>query len=484
MAAESQFLGTARVMAANALVELWRRGALLGDSLSAALMVRAPDRANDDSAFARQLAYTSVRRGATIDAILSRVAKYQPERVSPLLRAILHVATTQLVFLDFVPDFAAVDEAVNHAKRAAGAKSGGMVNAILRNLLRARTEKRTVWDANNVNLVRVSFHEACSFDVRIFDEESNSAAAPSGCGAAVWKLLTDCFEEGVARQIAWASTAEPPLVLWPREIVAESNEVSPRFLQGAALREAGGAALFEEAYAQDVSARESALFAMVTCGDRVLDFCAAPGGKSVVLRQCLQGRGLLVACDVDARRMAALCRTLGVEECTNVDEGTFSGDFRDAHNARLGPPLGAGGSDCAAAGVRTDVVLINRDQPLPAEWLNAFAVVFVDVPCSNSGVLARRPEARLRLDEKHFVSLHKLQREIIERAHRCVRPGGRLVYSTCSILRRENEAFVREFLAVSPSFSLAEERLTLPQWGPESSDWRDGAYVARLVRKG
>jgi 16S rRNA (cytosine967-C5)-methyltransferase len=106
----------------------------------------------------------------------------------------------------------------------------------------------------------------------------------------------------------------------------------------------------------------------------------------------------------------------------------------------------------------------------------------VDAPCSNTGVVARRPEARLGLTTRKLRSLVRVQETLLRRAGEMVREGGRLIYSTCSLELEENERVVEAFCAQSPGWSLVGEATLLPSWGPRLSDWRDGGYVARLVR--
>lgn len=178
----------------------------------------------------------------------------------------------------------------------------------------------------------------------------------------------------------------------------------------------------------------------------MLDLCAAPGGKTLTLAMQMADHGEVVACDVSAERLARVT----------------------ANVVRLGLRC-----------VRTCVV-----SQTAAENLGTFDRAIADVPCTNTGVIALRPEARLgRLDAK-LAGLIPLQRAILVRAASQVRPGGGLVYSTCSLEPEENEQQVAWFLAAHPAWRLDGQVTTLPGWGPRLADWRDGGYAARLLRRG
>ena len=112
-----------------------------------------------------------------------------------------------------------------------------------------------------------------------------------------------------------------------------------------------------------------------------------------------------------------------------------------------------------------------------------FDAALVDVPCSNTGVIARRPEARLGLAPEKLKSLVRVQKGLIRKAARSVRPGGRLVYSTCSLEPEENESVVGGFLTGHSDWRLDVQQTTLPAWGPRCADWCDGGFAARLVRE-
>src|SRR5262249_30403221 len=159
-------------------------------------------------------------------------------------------------------------------------------------------------------------------------------------------------------------------------------------------------------------------------GSRVLDLCAAPGGKTTHLAELMQDRGEIVACDVDGRRLGILegqCRRLGV---TIVQTRRLDGNEE--------PPAGL------------------------------FDAVLADVPCSNTGVLGRRPEVRWRLTPKDFQRLVPLQTKLLLEAAERVRPGGAVVYSTCSIEPEENEQVVRAVLQGMPHLQLEAEEVQRP----------------------
>ena len=177
-------------------------------------------------------------------------------------------------------------------------------------------------------------------------------------------------------------------------------------------------------------------------GERVLDLCAAPGTKTTHLAELADDAAEIVACDADPSRLQSVAA--GVE--------------------RIG--LGS---------VRT--VLCDGTRP-PEDLLGAFDAVLVDAPCSNTGAMNRRAEARWRLSPEALRELAEKQQMLLRGGGRCLRPGGRLVYSTCSLLREENEEIVRGLLDEG-RFGLAEERLTLPVRGA-----RDGGYAAVLEFRG
>jgi 16S rRNA (cytosine967-C5)-methyltransferase len=189
---------------------------------------------------------------------------------------------------------------------------------------------------------------------------------------------------------------------------------------------------------QDLSAMKVAPAVQVAPGMRVLDLCAAPGGKSTHLAEIMDGTGEVVACDIDEGRLAS------IRELAD----------------RLGHAL-----------VRTQRIDAERAESLPE---GPFDAVLADVPCSNTGVLGRRPEARWRLKPEDIQELVVVQSRLLRLALDRVRPGGVVVYSTCSIEPEENAGIVRRILGERPGVKLEAEEATAP--GQPS----DGSYWARL----
>lgn len=179
-------------------------------------------------------------------------------------------------------------------------------------------------------------------------------------------------------------------------------------------------------------------------GERVLDACAAPGGKSSAMIAASGGKIDLLATDAEQHRLPQLRENLQ-----------------------------------RAGGKHVEVCLYDWSLPCPKKWRHAFDAVLLDVPCSNSGVLQRRVDARWRLSAAEIDRLSELQGLILDCASEAVKPGGRLVYSTCSIDGQEDRSVVEAFLSRNPAFKLVRDYLALPH-----REHADGAYAALLARVG
>ncbi len=364
-----------------------------------------------DRAFASAAVYGTLARILSIDAVLARFSRTPPPKLQPWIRTILRLGLWQLLWSRSVPPSAACDTSVELARRFANAGAAGYVNAVLRSAARAADAGTFPPDDPSAPLAA----RAAGLSVR--------ASLP------VWmaRRLLETYGTD-AGPLAEAFLRTPRLTVRANlgrttvdglaaALAAEGVKTEPgRFMDEAlALTLEGhpvpGLAAFRQGlfFVQDEAAMLVSHVADPRAGDAVLDACAAPGGKTTHLAQLMGGTGRIVARDSQEGRLGLIrdnCARLG---CGNVET-----EARDATEPDSGGPR--------------------------------FAVVLVDVPCSGIGLLAKKPEIRLHMTEERADALPGLQLRILSAAADSVAPGGRLVYSTCTVLPAENGGVVDAFL--------------------------------------
>jgi 16S rRNA (cytosine967-C5)-methyltransferase len=195
-------------------------------------------------------------------------------------------------------------------------------------------------------------------------------------------------------------------------------------------------------YIQDPATRHAVDLLAPQPGERILDACAAPGGKAFLIAAALGSAENLVCTDSNEKRLPRLQENL--------------------------ERLHAG---------KAEIACHDWTKPAPAEWHGAFDGILLDVPCSNTGVIRRRVDVRWRLQAPDIARIAVTQRKILENALPCLKPGGRIVYSTCSIENEENLGQIEAFLADHPELRLVSTRDALP-----FRDHTDGAFAARIER--
>ncbi len=358
-----------------------------------------------DRAFVQDLVYTVVRRYRPLRAILGELMKTWPKGE---LEALVLVGAAQILYMPEVPDFAAVNETVAAAKASGREKRlDRVVNGVLRNLLRRRDE-----------------FEAKLAAAPLAERESYPNAL-----VARWVA-----RYGDANAEALAKWHNQPAETW----LASRDGRFERLPHGRRVTEVEGFA--EGAFVvQDPATAEAVTLLDIAPGQSVLDFCAAPGGKTAQVAWRLNGTGRLVAQEVNPKRLARLKENLARLRLDSV-EATQS---------------------VAGIGGRT-----------------VFDRVLVDAPCSNTGVLRRRPDARWRWSVDHLNQLAGLQAQILDAAAAHVAPGGRLVYSTCSNEPEENGEQVAAFLARHEDFTEVERRESVP-----FETGHDGAFACAMERR-
>ncbi len=417
-----------------------------------------------DRALARELAFGVVRRRSTLWAVLRGFLAEPDRRLPGAVPYILLVAAYQLLFLDRVPGFAAVDEAVEQTRRHHHRRQSGMVNGVLRTIARNVSEAASGRPPLAADVIPVAADVFRRCERKVFadphDEPARFLSTAFSLPAALARRWLEQFGSlASAADVCLHAASRPPMVLRVNTLKTDVADVVERLAgQGVEARphenglsvvlathaDVRSLEVFNEGLVQpqDATATAASLAAAPEPGMNVLDFCAAPGTKTTHLGELMGGQGHITAVDVSEGKLARIednCRRMGLEIVrTRLAEGIGS--------------LETG----------------------------SFDVALVDVPCSNTGVLARRPEARWRLNEENIARLARDQADLLAAAAAFVKPGGRLVYSTCSLEPEENIGVVREFLKRCKTAKLSEDRLTVPAGADEPTRWYDGGYIAVL----
>ncbi len=389
-----------------------------------------------DRALTQELAYGVVRWQATLDWLIARKTQGRTQKLD--LQILLRLGLYQLFWLSRIPDHAAVHETVQQAKQLGLTPQAGFVNAVLRGYLREREPTRQQLEELKHRQPAVGYSHPdwlCERWRQRWGEEKlrqllewdntpppayarlNTLRSDAGNLAGQWRV------EGVQ----WATRAWD----WTgTDLVFELQSHPPL----------ASLLSFQHGwfYVQDPGTLLAVRELNPQPGEAVLDFCAAPGGKTTFIAQLMQNQGSVVAQDVDARRCELIrqnCERLGVL--------------------------------CA------QVVCSSADRP-PRRF-EPFDRILVDAPCSNTGVMRRRVDLRWRVRPEEIERLRSGQLDLLRRAAALLKPRGALVYSTCSLEPEENSGVVQAFLAEHRHFRLESERTLLP-----FVEGVDGAYMARL----
>ena len=406
------------------------------DLPSATARARASLADERDRALASEIATGVQRWRASLDYVISHVAKRPIDRLDPEIVEILRLSAYQLLHLSRVPASAVVDDAVKLARRAGKRSADGFVNAVLRTVSRQRNAlplpSRPADPADRAQALEYFSHTLSHpawLAARWFDRLGFAAAE-------AWMQ----FDNAAAPLTLRANRIRMPpdeLVTRLRErgVVAAPGRFAPDALivtEGQPLREPGPEAGWF--VVQDEASQLVALLAGPSPGRRVLDTCAAPGGKTTAFAGANR-EALIVACDVRERRIALLQRTV------------------------------------AATGAK-NVALVQADLLRPLPFTDRFDCVMVDAPCSGLGTLRRDPDIRWRRHEADLAALAAAQFTMLRHAAAAVTPGGRLVYATCSSEPEENEHVVAAFLSTVAGFAPLDARQAHPALPPDTVDDR------------
>ncbi len=435
----------ARETALNALIacrtqEAWANG-ILKDYIQRDRLDRR------EAALAARLCYGVLQNRNRLDFYLKQLLTGKLKDLHPILRDILHLGVYQLRFMDKIPQSAAVNEAVALARKYCPKQrfAPGLCNAVLRNAVRSASALREPVSLEDKyshpgKLIRLlkSYVGVQALEPML---AANNETPDMTVQVNTLKISTQALSERLETEGVYSHPHA-----WMPDCLCVSGtgdlEKLPSFRDG----------LF---YVQDPAAKLSVLCAQLPKGQpiRVLDSCAAPGGKSFAAAIALAGSGSIHACDLYE------------------------------HKTRL---IRSGADRLELPGIS----VFHQDATQPHEgWEQTMDVVIADVPCSGYGIIRKKPDIRFK-DPDTMQALPELQLQILEQQAKYVKPGGLLMYSTCTLVYAENEGVVQGFLALHPEFVL--EPLPLPEPFPDNTSGMlalvpgqydtDGFFIARMRR--
>ncbi len=392
-----------------------------------------------DKAFIKRVTEGTIERQLELDYYLNQFSSVPVRKMKPLIRCLLRMSTYQILYMDAVPDSAVCNEACKLAAKRGFRTLKGFVNAVLRNIARSKDKMPLPDPADSVKYFSVKYSMpewivelwlpvygmkgtetllkgllkihpvSLRFRVDLSEEERKD-------------LVTQIESTGVSL----TQSKELPYVYLAENL--ENVNALPGFAEG-------------RFTVQDVSSALAVKAAQIHPGDKVMDLCAAPGGKTILASEYAGAKGHVLSRDVSEYKTELILENLERMQCTNVEV--------EVHDATVPDAAHEGYAD----------------------------VVLMDVPCSGLGVMGKKRDIKYHVTPDSLKSINELQRQIVETGWRYVKPGGVLLYSTCTIHRGENQekaAWITDHLP----FVLEEERQLLP-----GTDAADGFYYARLRRK-
>jgi 16S rRNA (cytosine967-C5)-methyltransferase len=394
-----------------------------------------------DKGLCQELVYGIVRRQATLDWLIAR--KTDSRQQNPGIQNLLRLGLYQIFWLDKIPPHAAVHESVELAKHEGFGPKAGFINAILRGYLReADATKKLLVDLKTSDPALGFSHPQWlveKWQKRFGEERTRQLLewnnTPPKTFARVNTLKGDAgklIEKWREEDVEYDFVRNPFLLDAGMENIAFELKSHPPLASLESFRNGWF-------YIQDPGTLLASLELAPNPGEIILDLCAAPGGKTTFIAQLMKNEGKIVAYDVSPERLK-----LVQENCT-----------------RLG------------------VTCVEVTENLKLQTENSkFDRILIDAPCSNTGVLRRRVDLRWRVSPEEILRLQKTQLDLLKSAAPALKPGGILIYSTCSLELEENSTVVKEFLATHPDFKLESERELLP-----FADNVDGAFVAKLQKQ-
>ncbi|OUN25214.1 16S rRNA (cytosine(967)-C(5))-methyltransferase RsmB [Pseudoflavonifractor sp. An85] len=439
-------MGSAREAAMLTLTACDRQGAWSEGHLKRILKERALDRR--DAALATRLCFGVLQTRMTLDWYLEQRCTGGLKKLEPKVLSILRISLYQILYMDKIPPSAAVNEGVQLTKQhCRNPRAAGMVNGVLRGILRdmplplpqGRDDLETLsLQTSHPRWLVEEFAQELGMDgvqawLNADNDQPPTTAQVNTCLCSMEQAMAELEQDGVeVTRHPWLTGCL--LLAGTGDLERLSSYQKGHF------------------YIQDAAARLAVTAAQIQPGQRVLDCCAAPGGKSFAAGVDMNNQGEIISCDIHVHKIKLL----------------------QAGANRLGLTILEAQLQSAA----------QRRQ----DWVEGFDTVLVDVPCSGLGIIRKKPDIRYK-DPKPLDGLPKVQKEIVDNCAAYVRPGGVMIYATCTLRAKENQDVVTWFLKRHPEFTL--EAFDLPHWGRQEgmmTFWphihhTDGFFVARLRKK-
>ncbi len=412
--------------------------------------LRFGELSSQDKALLNELVHGVVRWERKLDWILRGFYRGEFSKCIPNLKNAMRVALYQILFLDNIPDYAAVNEAVEFVKKLQGEKSADLVNAVLRNIIRAKQEIRypnkeddtinyygTIYSHPNWLVKRWLARYGTEFAEKLMSENNERP-----------RLTLRFNQSRTSREDFFKKLNDAELKF--RESIYSKNFVTLLNLTNITDWD-----YFKEGYfsIQDESAGLPCLLLDPQHEEVVLDLCAAPGGKSSFISELMMNKGKIFAIDKYESRIALMKKNIERLKLTNIK-------FLEADSEKL--------------------------------EMESVDKVLVDVPCSGLGVLMKKPEIKWKRDADDIKRLSQIQKRLLENAARLVKVGGAIVYSTCTVEPEENFEIIKDFLIHNSHFELIPHHANFhPSLIDENGcistfpnvHGMDGSFAAKIIRK-
>lgn len=428
-------MDTVRLAATKILYDVATNGAYSNVALAQTL--RQEKFSDLDRKFCTELVYGTIKAGASLDWKISKYLNRPLAKVDAKILAVLRVGMYQIFFLDRVPNSAAVNESVELSKKFCGLGASKFVNGVLRSAVREPNKSDFPTGDDVQSLALRTFHPL--WLVKLFIEEF-------GLDTTKKLLEFDNTDPPLCLRVNFLKTTREKILdaLKNFGMQAETPTLAP---EGIICRGHGALDKFQPLRAgfcqvQDESSMTAARLLNPKAGEFVIDACAAPGGKSTHMAELMQNRGQICAADIYETKLEHI-----------------------KQNAER-------------LGIKIIEPILTDARELGKKFPNQADKVLIDAPCSGLGVIRRKADLRWKKTLEEINDLPTLQGEILSSAAETLKLGGTLLYSTCTIIRRENQEVVEKFLTAHKDFELVEMKTLLPHVTNT-----DGFFYAKLVRK-